>query len=303
MPITEKQLKQRRDHIGGSDVAALLGVDPWRNAYDVFLEKKGRLQDAEPNPDMEIGTLFEDGVLAYAEKNLGKIIRNQYRSNPDIHLGCNLDAILVCEQEPVEAKTAGMRSMLSPQWGADGTDEVPDHVIVQCHAQMLVLNGSACKQAHVSAFLGGRGFVLYRIPRNDRLINLIAETVKHFWEYNVMQDIPPALMTPHLDVIKRARREPNKIAVLPSEMVQDYLEKMEIRKAAEKAEDDAKAAILATMGDAELGDAGFGVMTYYEQKRTTIDGKAILADHPEIPRGDYIKESTYRVMRWKERKD
>ncbi len=41
MPITNRQRKLRQDHIGSSDMAAILGVDPWRTAYDVWLEKTG----------------------------------------------------------------------------------------------------------------------------------------------------------------------------------------------------------------------------------------------------------------------
>lgn len=43
--ITDKQREQRRRYIGGSDMAAILGVDPWKTQVDLWLEKTGRLVD------------------------------------------------------------------------------------------------------------------------------------------------------------------------------------------------------------------------------------------------------------------
>lgn len=43
MPITQKQREFRRSHIGSSDIAAILGKDPYKTAYDVWLDKTGQL--------------------------------------------------------------------------------------------------------------------------------------------------------------------------------------------------------------------------------------------------------------------
>ena len=37
--ITEKQRLERKKSIGGSDVAAILGLSPWKTPGDVYLEK------------------------------------------------------------------------------------------------------------------------------------------------------------------------------------------------------------------------------------------------------------------------
>ena len=46
----EAWLDRRRAGIGGSDVAALLGLSRWKTPLDVFLDKTGR---SEPIPDNE----------------------------------------------------------------------------------------------------------------------------------------------------------------------------------------------------------------------------------------------------------
>ncbi|HRR40229.1 MAG TPA: YqaJ viral recombinase family protein [Syntrophales bacterium] len=84
MPITETQREARRKHLGSSDVAAILGVDPFKNAYDVWLEKTGKVDSSDISSEAaEIGNALETGILNLAERRLGKILRNQYRSAKD----------------------------------------------------------------------------------------------------------------------------------------------------------------------------------------------------------------------------
>ena len=47
MTITEKQLAARDSGLGSSEIAAILGRDPWRTAWDVWAVKTGRA-DAAP---------------------------------------------------------------------------------------------------------------------------------------------------------------------------------------------------------------------------------------------------------------
>lgn len=44
----EAWLDRRRAGIGGSDVAALLGLSRWKTPLDVFLDKAGRSRRASP---------------------------------------------------------------------------------------------------------------------------------------------------------------------------------------------------------------------------------------------------------------
>ena len=38
-------LAERRSGIGGSDIAAILGLSPWKTAVDVWLDKTGQRED------------------------------------------------------------------------------------------------------------------------------------------------------------------------------------------------------------------------------------------------------------------
>lgn len=301
MPITATQLEQRKSRLGSSDMAAILGLDPRRNAHDIYLEKTGKLEEADaPSEAMVAGTMFEDGVLTYAENQLGKMTRNQFRSAKDrgIPLGANIDAILVGSGIPVEAKTAGLFGPIREVWGEAGTDEVPDRVIIQAHVHMVCSQTELC---HVAAFLGGRGFVMFVVPRDETVSDVISTTAVQFWDKHVIADVPPDGLMPQAATIKRIRREPESTVSIEDKLVQDWLFAKEQVKAAEAVKDEREVAMLTALGQCEGGICSDGLLTYFAQSRSSLDSKAIKAEHPEIY-DRYVKTSTFRVARFKKDK-
>jgi len=282
MPIGNAQKVARQKHLGSSDMAALLGLDHRRNAYDLWLEKTGRLEDQNENQAMYAGTMFEDGILNHAENELGKIIRNQYRSAKDkgLPLGANIDALLVNSGAPIEVKTAGLYGPLVEHWGDAGTDEVPDRVIVQAHVHMICTDQELC---HIAAFLGGRGFQMFVVPRDGELSGIIVDRATAFWHNHVESDTPPTDLLPHADIIKRVRRQPETIVTLSQQLVDDWQTAKEALKAAKEEADLRQTAILTALGDAEAGQTEKGMFTHMQQTRAEYT----------------VKASTYRVARFK----
>ena len=268
MPITEAQQEARKAHIGSSDMPAILGLDPWRSPYDVWLEKTGKLQGDITNPAMIAGNRFESGVLEYAEQELGELMPNVNRVHPELPLAANIDAVVIGSKEPVECKTSGLFGPLNNEWGEPGTDEVPLNHIVQCHVHMMCLaNGADANLCHLAAFLGGRGFCMFRIERNEDLCTLISEKSVEFWEQHVVPIKPPA-GTPHIEVAKRIIRPQGSIVEIDARLVSEWRDAADARLDAEKIEKGAKENILASLGDAEIGDAGeLGSVTYFESHR------------------------------------
>lgn len=269
MPITEKQLAARKSHIGSSDMAAILGVDRFRNAYDVWAEKTDKITEKPRDDDDSIaaGNYFEDGVLKRAETALGPIRRNQYRVHPSLPLAANMDGLVTATGEPIEVKVAGLFSPIFEPWGNEGTNQVPDRVIIQSHVQQMCLAPNTVERGHVSAFLGGRGFLLYVVPVNVQLVEIIAEKSAHFWERNVMADIPPDV-APSIAIAKALKREPNKTVDVDPAIVQGWLAAKEMMSEAKRVGEIAERNLYAALGDAEAGVCGeSGAVTCYLQKR------------------------------------
>jgi hypothetical protein len=203
---------------------------------------------------------------------------------PGEPIASNLDARVISTGNPVEAKTGGIIYPQPHQWGDDGSDHVPDHNIIQCQTQMFCCVKDIC---HNPSLVGGRGLMMYEIERNEKLIDLIRESVAEYIEKYVKTDTPPPDSVPHFDVLKRVRRVPKKVVEIKPELVRQYLDDAEAAKEAKKIADESKALVIAQLGDAEAGEAGaLGSVTYFEQTRK---------EH-------IVKESTFRVLRYKKAK-
>ena len=285
MPITTAQLERRRNHLGSSDMASLLGLSPYRTAWDVWADKTGCVPDDEESVAMTAGRYFEDGVLAYAEERLGKLTRNQYRSVKDegIPIGANVDAIVVADGVPVEAKTVGFLGHTQEFWGEDDSDQVPDRVLVQAHVHMLCTEQELC---HVAAFIAWRGFVPFVVRRDEEVMNVIRDSAVQFWDKFVLTDTPPDNSLPTARIVAKLRRTPASVVQIDSSLITTWKDFQEQEKLIKKQTEDAKMAVLAALGDAEAGECDLGLLTYYEQTR-----KEYLA-----------KETTFRVARFKANK-
>lgn len=75
----EEWLETRRGGIGGSDISAIAGMNPWRSPLAVYLDKRGEIEDGPDNERMYWGRQLEDVVARhFAEVNNVKIRRVNY---------------------------------------------------------------------------------------------------------------------------------------------------------------------------------------------------------------------------------
>jgi hypothetical protein len=130
---------------------------------------------------------------------------------------------------------------------------------------------------------------------------VIAERSIEFWALVKKRQAPPN-STPSLEVLKRVRREPNWIEYVEPGIGEAFLRAKDALKEAERDLDEAKAALIAAMGDAEGADCGDGgLFTFFEQTRSGIDLDRLRKAHPEIAK-EFMRKSTYRVLRQRKRR-
>jgi putative phage-type endonuclease len=297
MPITAAQLEQRKKAIGSSDMAAILGLSQYASAYDIWAQKTGRVESSEGNAATRAGNLTERSVLAFAREELGPIVRNQRRTHKTLHISANIDAIVKASGEPVEAKTSGLTGPLPSDWGEPGTDEIPAPHIIQSHIHMMTTDSGVC---HVPALLGGRGYVMYRVHRNEALVDHISRAAEAFWRC-VETDTPPEASYPTERVYKAMRREPESwsLEIIPQALIGDWEDAKDKLKKAEKEAEELKSRVLALLGTAEAANISDGrILTFFEQSRSGFDSKRLQAEQPDIW-AKYQTATTYRVARIK----
>jgi hypothetical protein len=120
------------EYIGGSKIAALMGVNPFSDAVDVYeqiVEKREFFQTAK----MELGTLLEREVLDTIAKDSGLTFEYPGTlTHPRIeYLAATPDATEYTST--TQMKTLNPVDYLSDAWGPDGSGYVPEHVFYQAN--------------------------------------------------------------------------------------------------------------------------------------------------------------------------
>ena len=303
--MTERQrwLAARRKHIGSSDSPAILGVDPFRSATEVYWSKLAELPDEE-KPQFEMGRRLEDVICEWAADRLQvKITRNVFRVSEwgdGGIMAATFDALVDGERAAFEAKFSSQAS----EWGEEGTDQVPERVLVQAQHQMHV---GDLELVWVPALIIGytAQFRLYVVKRHEELMTEIARRDVEFWRTYVETQTPPDGWTvPPLAALKVVRREPNSIVELGDDAVKAW-EALQTAKAIlkenEEGKDRLQARVLELLGDAEAGRLPDGrLITYLEQKSAPrCDTAQLRACHPEIYER-FFDHRSHRVLRIKD---
>ncbi len=190
--------------IGGSDLAAILGLSKWRSPYQVWLEKTGRSQSDESTLPMRWGTYAEEFVAReYAERTGRGVQRyNTMLRHPEAPLIGHIDRLVI----PAGAKRASHRTEIrtdlglecktvsafaagrDSEWGPEGTDQTPGQYLVQC-AAYLALTG--CQHWDLAALIGNHDFRIYHFHRDPELESYLLEESSRWWRDHVIADVPP----------------------------------------------------------------------------------------------------------------
>lgn len=198
----DEWLATRKSGIGGSDVAAILGMSPWRSPLDVWLDKTGRSEPEPENDAMYWGTRLEALVAdRYCEQTGNEVRRVNalLRSKEYPMLIGNIDRA-VCPEKgklPVvkgefrtpkilECKTARTKN---EDWGDNGTDQVPNYYLTQV---LHYLGLTGCETCDIAClFLDSRKFGVYTVQADKELIGKINERLADWWDKFVVKDVQP----------------------------------------------------------------------------------------------------------------
>lgn len=182
----EEWLEQRRQGIGGSDAAKVLGVSRWGGPLSVYLEKKGLYIPDDPGEPAYWGTVLEDVVAREFEKRSGLRVQRQnkiFTHHDYPWMLANIDRRIVGQKKGLECKTAS--NFMGDEWEGD---ELPDAYYIQIQHYMAVMGWEAC---WVACLIGGQRYVQKEVQRNPELINTIIEKEREFWEEHFLKDVPP----------------------------------------------------------------------------------------------------------------
>ena len=178
----EEWLRYRKLGLGGSDAGAVCGLNPYRTAMEVYLDKTSESMEDVDNEAMRQGREFEEYVARRFTEATGKKVRRanfMYYDEENPFMLADIDRMVVGENAGLECKTAS--PYMADKW-KDG--KIPLSYQVQCHHYMSVCNADAW---YIAVLVYGREFKYYRLERDGEMIADLRRIEKDFWEDNVLK--------------------------------------------------------------------------------------------------------------------
>jgi putative phage-type endonuclease len=268
-------LQRRKQGIGGSDVAAIAGLSPWRSPLDVYYDKLNielgadRWEEMLPIGETAArywGSVHESAIGKAYTAVTGRKIQHYNRLivHPDkeYFIG-DVDFLAYCEDGSRPAKPKGeivtdkgieckTSRYADDNWGTSFTDEIPMWYLTQNQWYMGLR--PVLKSFDVPSLFCGSDFRIYTVWQASEVIERIQDIADDFWNNHLKKQIPPPPRS--LEEVQRfyGTAKLGKTLMASQELEKDCLRYQEVsaaRLALEKEEKELKDKIAVSMGDAE----------------------------------------------------
>lgn len=292
----EEWKKLRSQYIGGSDSAAVVGLNPFVSPYALWAEKTGKIPPFEGNLATEVGAYLEEFIAKKFEQETGKKVRrvNQSFLNSDYPFAiANIDREIVGEDAGLEIKHTSELNLKKFKGG-----EYPVKYYAQCVWYMAV-TGKA--RWYLAVLIGNKEFRWFTIDRDEAEIAALMGAGHDFWEL-VKNNTPPLIdgVQSTTNAIKTMYTDSNENTVDLFGYEGDVNRYMAINKQIAELEairEECTNKIKAFMQDAGNGECDRFRVSWKTQSRRTFDAKKFAEANPNIDLSDYYKETSARVFR------
>lgn len=291
----DEWLEYRRRGIGGSDIAAICGLNKYKTAFDVYLDKIGKGKEYQESEAAYFGTLFEEAVAKEFSKRSGKKVRNKNSilAHKDFDfMFANVDRLIVGEKAGLECKTAS--EYVKSKWS---DDNIPMDYMLQCQWYMAV---TGYKKWYIAVIIGGNKFEYKEIDRDEDIIENIISIAKDFWENHVLKHIPPSLDGSEAADETLKQLYPNAISNSVLQLDKDIIPKIErIKELKEKIKELTEEVkthenqIKDVLKDNEIGVIEDYQVTWKNQVRASFDSKGFKTEYPDIY-NSFVKKTSFR---------
>lgn len=270
-------LADRKTCITGTEISAILGLNHFATAINVYCEKTGQSLFVE-QPWMKAGRRFEHAILEeYAESHGVEIeFADPYsliRVPGFDLLGATLDARRKEDGRPVDAKNLRFKDPyevdaqgMATGFGEEGSDQIPSYYALQLHVQMMALdrpkNGlnkepfiTPC--ADLAVCFTGQDFQTFTVQRNPEIDEMLKGAVSDWWAKHILGGVAPEPdgSESYSEFIKKKFARAGEHIIEPDEAMIDMVSALRIRKdelaAAEINKDQIEQEIKTIVGDAQ----------------------------------------------------
>jgi putative phage-type endonuclease len=290
--------REKQVGIGGSDVATILGLNPFKSRFVLWLEKtKQKAPDIVDNDAVTWGNILEPVVRDHFKKETGfKVFQNNFVLQHDKFdwMLANIDGEVI---DPffdgrgiLEIKTTNERNKKAWENGCP--------VYYQCQVfHYLAVTGY--EYAYICCLIGGSTFKYYLIERDDYIIDQIIKAEMIFME-QVRRRIPPEIGGTNDEKNWLAATFPEAIEeekILPSSLEELALEYTELQKEIKDKTlrcDEIKNKIKLEAKDFKRLQGNRVKINMPTIEKVMFDNKVFAVEHPELYEQYKTKQSSYR---------
>lgn len=297
----EEWLEIRKQYIGGSDAAAVVGLNSFSSPYTVWADKLGKLPPKEDNEAMRLGRDLEDYVAKRFTEETGKKVRrkNFILWNSDYPFAhANVDRLIVGENAGLECKTTSVLNLKNFKNG-----EFPENYYVQCMHYMAV---TGYKKWYLAVLILGKEFKVFEIERDEDEIKALMKAEREFWNC-VEKGEPPMIdgSEATTNTIKTVLAESNDDTPVNlfayDSTLEQYIALSKQIKELETLRDEMANKVKVFMDSSAKGESDKYKVSFLSTLRQSFDSKRFAKDNPNIDLSDYYKTSSYRTFRVNEK--
>lgn len=295
----DKWLEYRKNSIGGSDSATIIGLNKFKSSYSLWAEKKGYFDPT--NKDTEVmrqGRDLEEYVSQRFCEETGKKVRKRnymFLHNDYDFISANVDREIVGENAGLECKTTSVYNKTDFENG-----EIPEYYYCQCMHYMAVMGYD---KMYLAVLVLSKRFYWFEIQRDEAEIKALIDTEIDWWnKYILGNEIPEidgsdSTLNTVRNINKDVIADVKDISKL-DDVLNEYEAVCKQKRFVEEKEKELKNNIIAFMGSNEIGNSNKYSVSYKLQKRASIDTTTLKKELPDIY-NKYSKQSEIRVLRVK----
>jgi len=292
-------LQARQDGIGASEVASIMGDNPWCSPLEVYARKIGRPAGNPVGEAAEWGHRLEPVIRRAFEEKTGRETKPAGVLLQSKQHGWALSTLdfwtrgkawnsppLAGPWHPLEIKNTARH--MAEHW----VDGVPRYNRWQGYHQMFV-TGAA--RVSFAVLMGGNAFAWADLERDERVVQHMIETCAEFWQRVEARDPPPtddsASCSRALAALFPSETPEAGIVTLSGELIELDAERQHLKSNAKR--DGTRIREIDNLIKAEIGEAAEGVAL--NGVRYTWKSQA--------RKGHTVEPSTSRVLRRHEPKE
>ena len=291
-------VKERQKGIGGSDVAAIMGLNPWATPLDVYYSKIVPIKEIDDKAKVDrlrAGQIAEEFIIKRYEEmenckvktDVGVLVHRNYE-----FMRGNVDGIREDQNVVVECKTVGG---FPDQWQG----KIPLYYKTQCAHYAMLTN---CERVDLAAAFDRWMFKIFVYERDYPFEKEILQKCIDFWMNHVLKKVPPKSMT--LKDFAKVSYQHNSVCTADNailNVVESYRDMLARQKDMEKHAETLKVKVIAALKghDTMVDEAGREILTYKARVQKRLDTKSLKENEPDTYE-QYVKVSKYRTLKLSE---